>query len=81
MKRYTTQGMAPDQGKSSNIAALALLADATGRGIPETGTTTYRPPFIPTLHRRDGRRCGSEGLRTGTVHDLRSRHAILGRAR
>ena len=48
MKRYTTQGMAPDQGKSSNIAALALLADATGRGIPETGTTTYRPPFIPT---------------------------------
>ncbi len=47
MKRYTTQGMAPDQGKSSNIAALALLADTTGGGIPETGTTTYRPPFIP----------------------------------
>jgi sarcosine oxidase subunit alpha len=47
MKRYTTQGMAPDQGKSSNIAALALLADATGRGIPETGTTTFRPPFVP----------------------------------
>jgi sarcosine oxidase subunit alpha len=47
MKRYTTQGMAPDQGKSSNINALALLADTTGRGIPETGTTTYRPPFIP----------------------------------
>jgi sarcosine oxidase subunit alpha len=47
MKRYTTQGMAPDQGKSSNINALAVLADATGRGIPETGTTTYRPPFTP----------------------------------
>lgn len=47
MKRYTTQGMAPDQGKNSNITALALLADTTGRGIPETGTTTYRPPFIP----------------------------------
>ncbi|MEM9756373.1 MAG: glycine cleavage T C-terminal barrel domain-containing protein, partial [Pseudomonadota bacterium] len=47
MKRYTTQGMAPDQGKSSNIAALAILADATGRSIPETGTTTYRPPFVP----------------------------------
>ena len=47
MKRYTTQGMAPDQGKNSNIAALAVLADATGRGIPETGTTTYRPPFVP----------------------------------
>jgi methylglutamate dehydrogenase subunit C len=48
MKRYTTQGMAPDQGKNSNIGALAVLADATGRGIPETGTTTYRPPFVPT---------------------------------
>ncbi|MBY5990391.1 sarcosine oxidase subunit alpha family protein [Roseovarius atlanticus] len=47
MKRYTTQGMAPDQGKNSNIAALAVLADATGRGIAETGTTTYRPPYVP----------------------------------
>lgn len=47
MKRYTTQGIAPDQGKSSNVAALAVLADATGRGIPETGTTVYRPPYTP----------------------------------
>ncbi|MEZ5752400.1 MAG: sarcosine oxidase subunit alpha family protein [Paracoccaceae bacterium] len=47
MKRYTTQGMAPDQGKSSNVAALAVLADATGQGIAATGTTTYRPPFVP----------------------------------
>ncbi|NIZ63108.1 sarcosine oxidase subunit alpha [Sedimentitalea sp. CY04] len=47
MKRYTTQGMATDQGKNSNVAALAVLADATGRGIPETGTTTFRPPFAP----------------------------------
>ncbi|MEM1065810.1 MAG: sarcosine oxidase subunit alpha family protein [Pseudomonadota bacterium] len=47
MKRYTTQGMAPDQGKSSNMLALAVLADATGRTIPETGTTTFRPPYTP----------------------------------
>ncbi|RBI82796.1 sarcosine oxidase subunit alpha [Rhodosalinus halophilus] len=47
MKRYTTQGMAPDQGKNSNVAALAVLAEATGRGIPETGTTTFRPPYVP----------------------------------
>ncbi|MGB8623376.1 MAG: glycine cleavage T C-terminal barrel domain-containing protein, partial [Paracoccaceae bacterium] len=47
MKRYTTQGMAPDQGKNSNIGALAVLAEATGRTIPETGTTTYRPPYTP----------------------------------
>ncbi len=47
MKRYTTQGMATDQGKNSNVAALAVLADATGRSIPETGTTTFRPPYTP----------------------------------
>ncbi|WP_102108264.1 sarcosine oxidase subunit alpha family protein [Oceaniglobus roseus] len=47
MKRYTTQGMATDQGKGSNVNALAVLADATGRGIPETGTTTFRPPYTP----------------------------------
>ena len=47
MKRYTTQGMATDQGKTSNVAALAILADATGRGIAETGSTTFRPPYTP----------------------------------
>ncbi|MBI1416103.1 MAG: sarcosine oxidase subunit alpha family protein [Limimaricola sp.] len=47
MKRYTTQGMATDQGKNSNVAALAVLADVSGRGIPETGTTTFRPPYVP----------------------------------
>ncbi len=47
MKRYTTQGMATDQGKNSNVVALAVLADVTGRSIPETGTTTFRPPYSP----------------------------------
>lgn len=47
MKRYTTQGMATDQGKNSNVVALAILADTTGCGIPETGTTTFRPPYVP----------------------------------
>ena len=47
MKRYTTQGMAPDQGKNSNVVALAVLADATGQTIPETGTTVFRPPYSP----------------------------------
>jgi len=47
MKRYTTQGMATDQGKNSNVGALAVLADATGRSIPETGVTTFRPPYVP----------------------------------
>jgi methylglutamate dehydrogenase subunit C len=47
MKRYTTQGMAPDQGKMSNVAAMAVLAEATGKGMGETGTTTFRPPYTP----------------------------------
>jgi len=59
MKRYTTQGMATDQGKNSNVTALALLADATGRGIPETGTTTFRPPYSPVALAALG--AGSQG--------------------
>ncbi len=59
MKRYTTQGMAPDQGKNSNVAALAVLADATGRSIPETGTTTFRPPYTPVAIAAMG--AGAEG--------------------
>jgi sarcosine oxidase subunit alpha len=47
LKRYTTLGMATDQGKTSNLAGLALLAGISGRSIAETGTTTYRPPFTP----------------------------------
>ena len=59
MKRYTTQGMATDQGKNSNVTALAVLADATGRGIPETGTTTFRPPYVPVAMAALG--AGGEG--------------------
>ena len=46
-KRYTTLGMATDQGKLSNINGLAILAEATGKAIPEVGTTTYRPYYSP----------------------------------
>ena len=47
MKRYTTLGMATDQGKLSNVNGLAILAEVTGRPIPEVGTTTYRPAYTP----------------------------------
>ena len=47
LKRYTTMGMATDQGKTSNIAGLAILAEAAGKTIPEVGTTIFRPPFTP----------------------------------
>ena len=46
-KRYTTLGMATDQGKLSNINGLAILSDALGAAIPEVGTTTFRPPYTP----------------------------------
>ena len=42
LKRYTTTGMGTDQVKTSNINALAILADALGNEIPEIGTTTFR---------------------------------------
>ncbi len=47
MKRYTTLGMATDQGKMSNMGALAVMAELTGQSIPETGTTIFRPPYTP----------------------------------
>jgi len=47
VKRYTTVGMSVDQGKTSNLNALAVLAERTGRAIPEVGTTTFRPMFTP----------------------------------
>ena len=47
VKRYTTTGMATDQGKTSNMAALGLVADALERPVPEVGTTTFRPPYTP----------------------------------
>jgi sarcosine oxidase subunit alpha len=47
VKRYTTTGMATDQGKTSNINALAEVARLTGRSIPEVGLTTFRMPYTP----------------------------------
>ncbi|SLN26458.1 Aminomethyltransferase [Roseivivax jejudonensis] len=46
-KRYTTLGMATDQGKLSNINGLAVLSQALGEDIPQVGTTTFRPPYTP----------------------------------
>ncbi|HUA53172.1 MAG TPA: sarcosine oxidase subunit alpha family protein [Candidatus Sulfotelmatobacter sp.] len=47
LKRYTTLGMGTDQGKTSNLAALAILSDLEGREIPAAGHTTFRPPYTP----------------------------------
>lgn len=47
LKRYTTLGMGTDQGKTSNVNGLAILASLTGRKISEVGATVFRPPYAP----------------------------------
>ncbi len=47
LKRYTTLGMATDQGKTANVNALAIMAELTKKSIPETGMTIARPPYTP----------------------------------
>ena len=47
LKRYTTLGMATDQGKTANVNAIAVMAELCGTTIPETGTTIFRPPYTP----------------------------------
>jgi len=45
LKRYTTLGMATDQGKAANVPGMAIMAEALGKPVPEVGTTRFRPPF------------------------------------
>ncbi|HXU41123.1 MAG TPA: 2Fe-2S iron-sulfur cluster-binding protein [Burkholderiales bacterium] len=76
-KRYTTTGMAADQGKTSNINALAILAGATGRNIAETGTTTFRAPYAPVSYGvLAGRDLGDflEPIRVTPMHDWHAAH-------
>ena len=70
LKRYTTLGMATDQGRSANFAGLAAMAALTGRSIAQTGTTTYRPPFVPVPLGVIG------GLRRGSAFDPPKRLAL-----
>lgn len=71
-KRYTTLGMATDQGKLSNINGLAVLSDALGQPIPATGTTTFRPPYTPISLGSIGGEASRElfqPLRKTPIHD------------
>ncbi|MEM7071359.1 MAG: glycine cleavage T C-terminal barrel domain-containing protein, partial [Pseudomonadota bacterium] len=47
LKRYTTTGMATDQGKTSNLNALSILAELKNLPVSQIGTTTFRPPYTP----------------------------------
>ena len=71
-KRYTTLGMATDQGKLSNINGLAVLAQALHEEIPRVGTTTFRPPYAPvTLGALAGESRGEifQPLRRTPIHE------------
>lgn len=77
LKRYTTLGMATDQGKMGNIIGMALMAEALGREIPDVGTTTFRPPYTPiSLGALTGRGFGShfKALRRTPMHDWNLAH-------
>jgi len=59
LKRYTTTGMGTDQGKTSNINALAIMSVVLGANVPGVGHTTFRPPYTPsTIGAYAGRNIG-----------------------
>lgn len=77
LKRYTTLGMAVDQGKVGNVIGIALMADARGMDIPEVGTTTFRPPYTPvSIGALRGRHVGAHfrPLRRTPLHDWNLGH-------
>lgn len=80
LKRYTTLGMAPDQGKTSNVNALAIMADLTGRRIAETGTIRNRFPYTPvSIGALNGLAQGEtlRPLRRMPAHDWHAAHGAV----
>ena len=78
LKRYTTLGMATDQGKTSNVNGLALMAEITGRTIPEVGATTYRPPYTPVPFRSLAGASGGVLMNPVRRLPLEARHRAAG---
>ncbi len=65
VKRYTTLGMATDQGRTSNLNGLQLVSNIESKIVPEVGHTTFRPPFTPiTIGTIVGREVGMEYMPT-----------------
>jgi sarcosine oxidase subunit alpha len=80
LKRYTTTGMGTDQGKTSNVNALVLMGEFTGREPAAVGTTKFRPPFAPvTLGLLVGRRVGAlyRPLKRLPAHAWHQAHGAL----
>ena len=77
LKRYTTLGMGTDQGRTSNVTGLAVLAATLGTEIPAVGTTTFRPPYSPIpLGAIAGREVGADQtpVRRTPMHDWHAAH-------
>jgi sarcosine oxidase subunit alpha len=80
IKRYTTTGMATDQGKTSNMNALAIVADGLARPLPEVGLTTFRMPYTPvTFGALAGYDRGElfDPVRTTPMHEWARRNAAV----
>jgi sarcosine oxidase subunit alpha len=81
IKRYTTVGMATDQGKTSNLNALGIVAGQLGKSIPEVGLTTFRMPYTPiTFGSFAGMARGDlfDPVRTTPMHDwAKDRNAVF----
>ena len=80
LKRYTTMGMGLDQGKTSNVNALAIMAGLQGVSIPEVGVTTFRPPWTPVgLGAIAGRNTGEfmDPARHTAMHDWHAEHGAM----
>jgi sarcosine oxidase subunit alpha len=80
VKRYTTTGMATDQGKLSNINALGIVAEATGRTVPQIGLTTFRAPYTPvTFGTLAGRARGDlfDPARITPIHEWAAEHGAV----
>ena len=79
-KRYTTTGMGVDQGKIGNITAFGILGNATSRSVPQVGTTTFRPPYVPvTIGALAGREIGArfDPLRKTPITDWQTAHGAV----
>jgi sarcosine oxidase subunit alpha len=80
VKRYTTTGMATDQGKTSNLNALAIVATSLGKPIPEVGVTTFRMPYTPvSFGSMAGRTRGDlfDPVRTTPIHAWAEAHGAV----
>jgi sarcosine oxidase subunit alpha len=77
VKRYTTTGMATDQGKTSNMNALGIVSEGLNRPLPSIGTTTFRPPYTPVTFGAlvgPARDALFDPIRTTPIHDWAAEH-------